>query len=281
MKSFLSAVFSVAILSTAQAWAGPSVLATLHPLGLVAASVTPVEDLQVLLPAGVTPHDFSLRPSDIGKLQKADVIFWGGEEAEPYLASFVQRWPDKAWVDVSAFADEDEHGHSDEHHAHEDVHHDPHWWLSPDTMIEAQAALADKLDADAAPFATELQAQIQRSQQQLQPLQEQGFFVFHRAYDHWVELMGLNQVGAFTLSPEQKPGMKTLQAMRQQLALGNVVCVFSEPEFSPALVDSTVRGLDVKRGELDPMAANITLSVDGYARYLQDLTDRFSACLSD
>jgi len=265
--------------------AAVKVLASLHPLGLVAASVTPVEDLAVLVPDGMTPHDFSLRPSDIGKLQTADIIFWAGPVAEPYLQEFKQRWPDKQWLDISAFAPAEEHGHEHEEHGHGedghgDVHHDPHWWLAPDVMIRAQAALASALNKDAGPFAENVQAQLKQSHARLAPYKDKGFFVFHRAYDHWVEAMELNQVGAFTLSPERKPGLKTLQVMRGQLLDGSVTCVFSEPEFSPALVDSVVRGLDIKRAELDPMAIAIPLSKDGYVQYLRYLTTQFESCLS-
>jgi len=276
MKTFLRAFLSTVILGSAAAHAGPAVLATVHPLALVAASITPTQELQVLVPTGMTPHDFSLRPSDVDKVQSADVIFWAGEDAEPYLAGFVHRWPDKVWIDVASLAADDEvHDHA------EHGHHDPHWWLDPLTIMSAQAELARALDKDPKPFADALQAQIESSYQQLTGVQQRGFFVFHRAYDHWVELMKLKQMGSFTLSPEQKPGLKTLQAMRQQLAAGDVVCVFSEPEFSPALVDSMVRGLDIARGELDPMAAHIRLSEDGYLVFLQDLTERFVRCLSE
>lgn len=263
----------LSVLLTAPVQAGQKVLATVHPIALMAASVTPAEDLTVLLPVGMTPHDFSMRPSDVALIRAADIIIWAGAEAEPYLQSFVQRWPQKTWLDVSQGAEpEDEHGGHD-------THHDPHWWLSPQQMIRAQQALAQALQTDDGGFAAAVEQQLRLSHAQLAPYRERGFFVFHRAYDHWVELMGLNQVGAFTVSPEQKPGLKTLQHMREQLVSGDVVCVFSEPEFSPAVVESVLSGLDVRRGELDPMAANIPVTADGYVRFLQDLTSRFRACL--
>lgn len=284
MKNFRLLLVALACWWSLPAVAAPQVLASVHPLALVAASVVPLNDLQVLVPPGMTPHDFTLRPSDVDRIQSADVIFWAGAEAEPYLVGFARRWPDKVWIDVSAFSTEDdEHGyaHEDAHEdAHGDGHHDPHWWLSPDTMVKAQQQLAQALGQDAAPFASAVAQQLALSQQQLQPLQTRGFFVFHRAWDHWVEMFGLNQVGAFTVTPEQKPGLKTLQAMRQQLQSGEVVCVFSEPEFSPALVESVVRGLPVRRSELDPMALNIPLSANGYPAFLNDLTQRFVDCLS-
>ena len=240
----------------------------------MAASVVPAERLQVLLPLGMTPHDFSLKPSDIERIRQADVVLWSGAVAEPYLSGFVGRWPQQVWIDASAgqqpaadvthAAAHDDHEHNDhepagrEQHAH---HHDgfadPHWWLNPQRMIHTQQQLAAALQQDASPFAAAVTQQLAASARVLEPLQDRGFFVFHRAWDHWVEQFGLNQVGAFTLSPEYKPGARTLQSMRAQLQRGEVVCVFSEPEFSPALVDAVVKGLAVKRVELDPLAQHI------------------------
>ena len=243
------------------------VLASVHPLALVAASLIPNEQLSVLVPIGMSPHDFSLRPSDVRRLQQADIILWAGAEAEPYLQKFTSRWPDKYWLDVSQFKSVD---HSQ----------DPHWWLSPHIMIETQRALAQYLKIDAGEFASSIQQYVAQAQDELAPLRHQGFWVFHQAYDHFVELMQLKQLGAFTLSPEQKPGARTLQTIRQQLADGQAVCVFSEPEFSPALVETVLKGQSAKRGELDPLATRIPVQKDGYLLYLQEMTQRFKECLT-
>ena len=245
----------------------PLVLASVHPLALVAASVVPEQNLKVLVPAGMTPHDFALRPSDIDLIQNADIILWSGAQAEPYLKGFARRWPDKIWLDVSSIDPSSRIT-------------DPHWWLAPEVMKQAQAQLAELVGADAGPFAAAVDTAMQESRTLLQPVRQRGFFVFHRAYDHWVAALGLNQVGSFTLSPEQKPGMRTLQTMREQLQRGDVVCVFSEPEFSPALVDSLTEGLQVGRGELDPLGVNIKRQPMGYPMFLLDLANRANRCLN-
>lgn len=246
----------------------PSVLASVHPLALVAASVVPKGNLSVLVPPTMTPHDFSLRPSDIDLIQAADIIIWGGVESEPYLKGFARRWPDKTWINVA------------------DMHSpgmplDPHWWFSPDLMKQLQAALASHFDADSAEFARRVDQVMTDNDALLADVRNRGFFVFHRAYDHWVNALQLNQLGAFTLSPERRPGLRTLRQMRKQLERGDVVCVFSEPEFSQALVQRLTEGLEIGRGELDPMAANIALAEDGYVAMLSDMAARTLSCLSE
>lgn len=246
----------------------PQVLASIHPLALVAASIVPTEQIDVLVPKGMSPHDFSLRPSDIDRIQNADLVIWAGATAEPYLKGFVKRWPDKKWLDVSQF--QEKNGIKD-----------PHWWLSPSMMIQAQEQLAEQLQLPAGDFAEQVNSTVAQAQIELEPLQERGFWVFHSAYEHFVALMNLNQLGAFTISPEQKPGARTLQKIRKQLASGDVVCVFSEPEYSPALVDTVLKGQSAKRGELDPMAIDIPLQADGYVLFIKDMSQRFQECLKD
>ncbi len=269
MKFLKTAVLVIFTTLSFNLWAATEkkVLASVHPLALVAASVVNSDRLQTLLPAGTSPHDFALRPSDVDRLQEADVILWTGPVAEPYLSGFARRWPDKTWIDLSKLATPEQP-------------RDPHYWLSVPVVLKAQAALADALGKDASEFARQVERAVLYSDQVLAPVKDRGFFVFHRAYDHWVYERGLNQVGAFTLTPEQKPGMRTLQMMRDQLRRGEVACVFREPEFSPALVVSVVGDLPVKHGELDPLGAHIDLSSDGYPYFLRDLADRAVNCLS-
>ncbi|MCH2041955.1 MAG: zinc ABC transporter substrate-binding protein [Saccharospirillaceae bacterium] len=245
------------------------VLASVHPLALIAASVA--DNLDTLVPQSTTPHDFAFRPSDIRKVKDADIIFWSGAESEPYLARFEKRWPDKVWIDISAPVHQP--GTSDDHN------HDAHWWLAPELAITAQQALAQALNKESQ-FEQQLRAQLKLSRQQLLPVKQLGFFVFHRAYDHWVNYFGLNQLGSFTLSPEQKPGLKRLNAMREQLASGDVRCIFTEPQFEPKLVSSVTRGLDIPAGELDPLGIHISVTKHGYAEFVRDLTQRFVSCLA-
>ena len=261
-------LFTILVLFSAVAGAHEShkVLASVHPLALVAASVA--DDLETLVPLSTTPHDFALRPSDVGKIRAADVIVWGGAKSEPYLAKFARRWPEKHWIDVSALGKDRQ---SD----------NPHWWFNPELMLQAQAELAAALGKSSQAFRQQLQQQLQSSREQLQPVSQQSFFVFHSAYDHWVNYFGLKQAGAFTLSPEQKPGLRTLNKMRDQLAAGHVQCVFSEPQFSPALVTSVTRDLNVRIGELDPLGVHISVTKRGYADFVSDLTQRFVQCLSN
>lgn len=57
---------------------------------LVAAIMRGVSTPQLLIQNGASPHHYSLRPSDIKRLQNAHIIFWGGPALETFLVKPLQ-----------------------------------------------------------------------------------------------------------------------------------------------------------------------------------------------
>ena len=70
------------------------VLTTIKPLGFIAAAITDgVSEPNVLLPTGASPHDFSLRPSDIRSINDADLVVWVGPELEGFMTKPLAKHP--------------------------------------------------------------------------------------------------------------------------------------------------------------------------------------------
>lgn len=260
------------------------ILVSNKPLALIAAATYPAEQIDILVPDGMSPHDYSLRPSDIRKIHQADKILWAGDHMEPYLAKFAKQADDansgkSLWLDAT--------------HLMEDMGlygSDPHVWLSPELAIEISKRISAWVPADSAAdveqakkdhqvFASELTTLVAASKAQLAPLKHHGFFVFHQAYDYWFQAIDIKQLGAFTLSPERKPGARHVQNMRNQLQNKEVTCVLSEPQFSPALINTVVNGLPIQQGELDPLAGQSVLTKTAYIDWLADMTKTLAECL--
>jgi zinc transport system substrate-binding protein len=272
------ALLAISLYSSA---ADARILVSNKPLALIAAATYPAEQIDILVPDGMSPHDYSLRPSDIGKIRQADKILWAGHHMEPYLSKFAAKFAKQSdgsktkWLDAT--------------HLMKDMGlygSDPHVWLSPELAIEISKRIAEwnvvdtvQAQKDHRAFASELTALVSTSKAQLAPLKHHGFFVFHQAYDYWFQAIDIKQVGAFTLSPERKPGARHVQNMRNQLQSKEVSCVLSEPQFSPALINTVVNGLTIKQGELDPLAGNSVLTKTAYLDWLSDMTNTLAECL--
>lgn len=256
------------------------ILVSNKPLALIAAATYPAEKIDILVPDGMSPHDYSLRPSDIVKIRQAEKVLWAGDHMEPYLAKFAKQANNKDnWLDAT--------------HLMEDMGiygTDPHVWLSPELAIEISKRIVDwnpsatqadkqQADKDHQVFVDQLTKLVADSKAKLAPVKKSGFFVFHQAYDYWFQAINIEQLGAFTVSPERKPGARHVQRMRNQLKNNEVSCVLSEPQFSPALIDTVVNGMPIKQGQLDPLAGSITLTKTAYVDWLSNMTETLFECL--
>jgi zinc transport system substrate-binding protein len=255
------------------------ILVSNKPLALIAAATYPADQIDILVPDGMSPHDYSLRPSDIGRIRQADKILWAGDHVEPFLAKFAQQKSDTEWLNATALMQQMKLYGSD-----------PHIWLSPELAIAISerirfwgTAVTDantqQANKDHQLFVSALTQLIANSKALLAPLKDNGFFVFHQAYDYWFQAIDIEQLGAFTLSPERKPGARHIQKMRSQLQNKDVNCVLSEPQFSPALINTVTNGLTIKQGELDPLAGSSVLTKTAYVDWLSDMTNNLAECL--
>lgn len=248
---------------------------------------------EVLVQSNASPHDYSLRPSDVKKVASADLVIWYGHDLEPFLEKVVSnRSSTLTLSEIPNLAlREFDSAHSHDHDGHDHGSHDPHFWLGIKPVKQVAQAVVNKLvEIDPAnaktysnnlvKFEEQLAAKDKEIEQQLAPVKTQGYFVFHDAYGYFEERYQLNNLGHFTVTPDRKPGAKTLIQIRKTLGAGNVACVFSEPQFTPAVVESVMRGSNVAKGELDPLGSTIKVEPGSYFNLLGNMADSFEQCLA-
>ena len=307
-NTLLFAALSAALWGSATQAANAAVVASLKPLGFIASAIADgVTDTEVLLPDGASEHDYSLRPSDVKRLQGADLVVWIGPEMEAFMEKSVKNIPNAKQVTIAqlndvkpllmkgADDDDDDHGHndagsekSDEHHHHGD--YNMHLWLSPEIaratavaihgkLVELMPQSRAKLDANLKDFEAQLASTETQVGNELAPLKGKGYFVFHDAYGYFEKQFGLTPLGHFTVNPEIQPGAQRLHEIRTQLVEQKATCVFAEPQFRPAVVESVARGTSVRMGTLDPLGTNIKLGKTSYSEFLNQLANQYASCL--
>ena len=112
-------------------------------------------------------------------------------------------------------------------------------------------------------------------------LHGQPYLVFHDAYHYFELRFGLSPVGAVTVAPDRPVGPRRVEAMRRAILDGRVGCVFSEPQFSPRLVETLIEGSRAKTGTLDPLGASLAPGPDLYPRLLRGLSVSLNSCLGN
>ncbi|KGA42006.1 zinc ABC transporter substrate-binding protein ZnuA [Pectobacterium odoriferum] len=324
-KKWLKSVFvASALLANGMSISAASaaVITSIRPLGFIASAIADgVTPTEVLLPDGASPHDYALRPSDVQRLQSADLVIWIGPEMESFLGKSLAKVSSAKQITLSALPaikselekeaghehqdgheqahDDHEKGHDHSHVAHDDGdgghHHgeyNMHIWLSPEMTKQAAIAIhakllelmpqnKDKLDANLLYFTDKIGQADEKIVKMLAPVQGKGYFVFHDAYGYFEKHYGLSPLGYFTVNPEIQPGAQRLHQIRTQLVERKAVCVFAEPQFRPAVINAVAKGTDVRSGVLDPLGSNIALGRDSYADFLLQLSNQYVSCLEE
>ncbi|MBZ4193802.1 MAG: zinc ABC transporter substrate-binding protein [Candidatus Contendobacter sp.] len=293
--------------------AEPRVVASIKPLhSLVAGVMQGVGEPLLLVPGGASPHDYSLRPSDARAISQAQIVFWIGPELESFLIKPLANA--KGQVQAVALLDApgvvtlplreggvwESHSHEHEessqppahHQDHHAASHDAHLWLNPinaaamvkqivATLSEVDPAHRTDYPRNGAALTERLESLDQQLVTELEPVKTQPYIVFHDAYQYFEWRYGLNGVGAVVLNPEQRSGAKRVAEIQARIRDLNVRCVFSEPQFQPALVETVIAGSNARRGVLDPEGAELPAGPDAYFQLLQNLSSALRTCLSD
>lgn len=291
MKRFLPLLL---LILSSKSVVASDIIASIKPIQLISYELTlGINEPDVLLAANTSPHDYALRPSDVRRINQADLIVWFGPDLEPFLDKILEGRDNVLTLSkIDGLPLREYQGDHHDHDGHDHGSHDPHFWMGVDTASQVAKAISAKLieidpsqqaayQANLAQFEARLRQQHNEIAAQLSKVKDQGYYVFHDAYGYFEEDYGLNQLGFFTVSPERKPGAKTLIAIRQALSKKEAKCVFSEPQYTPAVVESVTRNTDVNQGVLDPIGADIVVEAGGYFNFMQQMADSFEQCLSN
>jgi zinc transport system substrate-binding protein len=282
----------VLLVSSARSAAALDVLTSIKPIQLITNELTlGVSSPEVLLGLNTSPHDYALKPSDVKRIHNAQLVIWFGRNLEPFLDKILQSQPEVLTISqieglpLRQYDSE----HEDDGHNHGST--DPHFWLGIAVAKETAKAISAKLveldpehrqqyEDNLKKFLSDLAKTDQQIALRLAPVAKQPYFVFHDAYGYFEEHFGLTNIGHFTVSPERKPGAKTLIKIRTQLANHQAKCVFSEPQFQPAVIKTVIGNSPVSIGVLDPLATQIEVKKGGYFEFLKGISESYYGCLA-
>lgn len=293
------------------AWAAPRVVVSVPPLHSLVSGVTAgVTEPVLLLPGAASPHDYSLRPSDMRALSGSDIVVWAGPGLENFLvrplATLSQRTVRielmreanlellvmRSGGDWEPHDHDHDHDHAHGHDDHEDLAHDPHVWLSPDNarrIVAHVAARLTALDPDhAAAYAANrdrvlarIDALDRKLAASLTPLAERPYIVFHDAYQYFERAYGLTPAGAVTLDPAHPPGARRVREIRARIVAERAICVFSEPQFTPALLRTLTEGTPARIGVLDPIGSGLPAGEEHWFALMSAMGEALAGCLGD
>ena len=261
-----------------------------------------------------SPHGFSLKPSHAKMLENADLVIWVGEDLEAFLEKPLQTIAKKAknielmdlkgikkleFREKNIFEEHDDHKEKDGHKEHDDHkekdgheghghgEHDPHVWLDPinakviikeitNQLVQLDSKNSSIYKSNSKKALTEIDKLVKDIKKDLN--KDLRFVVFHDAYQYFENRFDINVLGALTVNIDVMPGAQQLSEIREAIEHEKVNCLFSEPQYNPAIIKSIAKDTNVKIGILDPLGAELDKGKNLYFDLLKNMSTSFKGC---
>lgn len=303
----LAGALAAFIVFAVPSFAAPNVVVTIKPVhSLAAAILEGVSEPKLLLEGGASPHSYALKPSDAQAISGADAIIRVSENLEVFLDKAIATIPEKARVitldktpgltllPVRTSGALTQHASAESEGADEHEHHhgsmDVHFWLDPVNAIVISGTLAQQFAEMDPEHAAQYRANAEKLEARLaaldaelnvtfKGLSDRPFIVFHDVTQYLEKRYGLDGLGAVTLSPERPPGAKRLSEIREKIKDAKAICVFSEPQFPPKLIEMLTEGTEAKGGVLDEIGAAIPPGPGQYFTLMRADAKSLATCL--
>ncbi len=279
----------------------PKIVATIKPIHSIISAVTDgVSKPQLLIENNQSPHDYSLKPSDMKKLEDADIIFYVSKNIENFLQKKLDDLDKtKKIIELSTIdglhliqnnATNQASPDPESHNEYGD--YDPHIWLNPQNaqniaayaeyiLSELDPENKEKYAANASNFRKTLRKKTLYLSGQISRFKQKPFIVHHDAYKYFEDYFSLNSLAAITKSEEIQPSAKKIREINQIIADNNVKCIFAEPQFSKSIVESIAKTNKINIGLLDPIGYDVEAGKEAYLKILHNMTKNLTKCLAD
>ena len=203
-----------------------------------------------------TPEIASFTPSDIQKINKASIVIKNGLGLEPILDDLIAAGDSKDIEVVDA-------SKGVRTVASAEGPTDPHIWLDPNNVIIQVENIRDAFIVhdgvnagfyreNSEKYIQELRALDQEIQETVSKLSKKDFIAFHSAFQYLAKRYGLSQAATIEEFPGKEPSPRYLSEVIKLIRTLGITAIFSEPQFSPKVVEVIARDLNLKVYALDP-----------------------------
>jgi ABC-type Zn uptake system ZnuABC Zn-binding protein ZnuA len=226
---------------------GATLVATTSTLASLAVAVVgdPAR-VRSLVPVGASPEDYQPAPQDIEAIHDADVLVENGANLEGWLQSDLDNARNtKLAVVVCA----DGLPVRD---------NNPHLWMDPefarvyvrkirDALVTADPPHAAIYRRNAAAYDVQLVALVARTRRKIDtiPPAQRNMIIFHNAFLYYNARFGLRTVGIVEIHPGAEPSPQHIAEIVGTARANHVRAVFSEPEYSPKLVQALAQSAGI------------------------------------
>ncbi|NLJ49209.1 MAG: zinc ABC transporter substrate-binding protein [Candidatus Atribacteria bacterium] len=245
-----------------------------NPIQIVA-SISPLADLvtqvgservsvHLLVPNGVSPHTFDPKPSDIKKLEQADLFFIVGLGLEMFAYDMAQAVRNN--LELLELGKKIEVLDDPEENDHEHQFGNPHVWVSLrnlSILAESVAEAIIKVDPDNKEiYLKNAQSYKEQCQQldrwfgeKVKNLKTRHFIAQHSAWSYLARDYNLVQIGVIEEKPGEEPSPKKIKSLIDDLKISENPVIFAEPQLNQKTAQILSQETGVKVIILDPLGS--------------------------
>jgi zinc/manganese transport system substrate-binding protein/manganese/iron transport system substrate-binding protein len=237
-----------------------------------------------LIAPNADPHEFEIRPDDVGELSDAKLVVRSGGDLDEWLDGAIES--SGADAQVLTLADHVEQRDDD-----------PHWWQDPRNAVAAVAALRDALieaDPGGAGAYRHNAAAYTRRLERLDravaacigklPAADRTLVTTHDALGYYADRYGIRVVGAVipSRSTAAQPSAGEITELVETIRRERVKAVFAESSVKPDVEEAIARESGARVGRalwadtLGPEGSDGATYVDSIASNTAALVDGFS-----
>lgn len=242
------------------------IVASIFPIGDVAVQIGgDAAQVEVLLPPGLTPHEFDPKPPQVEQVAVADLILTvglGGDLWAQEIAAASAN-PGLRLLSLARMVPEELL-----------IAQDPHAWLDPVLMAHFAGALAESLATRRPADAAEIRLRAQQYQarladldrdyrQGLLPLEGRTIVSVHTAFGYVAARYGLREVGLFHAHMEEG-GPHAFEELVGEIREHDVRTLFVQPQLPPASARWLQEETGVQIEILDPLGNTQAAGYDSY-----------------
>jgi manganese/iron transport system substrate-binding protein len=218
-----------------------------------------------IVPVGASPETYEPTPQDVGTIASAQILVENGAGLEEWLQKLLTNAGSKDLRVVVCTE------------GLPVKNLNPHVWMDPqmakryvlkirDALVATDPTHADEYNANATAYNAKLDDLTKSIQARINtiPAAHRYMIVFHNAWQYYNDRFGITTLGFVERNPGQEPNPQQIAGLIDLARAHGVRAVFSEPEYSPKILQSIAQGAGVKVVEnlyddsigTDPRVAN-------------------------
>jgi len=170
------------------------------------------------------------------------------------------------------------------------ISYDINIWLSPKIALESAIIIHDMLikikpqkkkiiDHNLQEFKANLLKLDKDISTNFLPIKEKKYFTVQNIYKYFEKHYKLNSLGNFEKLSRVQVGARNLYEIKQDLLQKKATCIFTELQFNKNIIDTIIRGTNIRKGILDSIGIAIPLHKNSYLIFLLQLSNQYIRCL--